>query len=51
MLAAERLGDSPRAREAYRYVATAWLRPDPELEPYAAQARTGLARLTAKSRQ
>jgi tetratricopeptide (TPR) repeat protein len=48
---AERLGDSPRAREAYRYVATAWLRPDPELEPYAAQARAGLARLTAKSRQ
>ncbi len=48
---AERLGDSTRAREAYRYVAAAWQHPDPELGPYPAEARAGLARLTAKSRQ
>jgi tetratricopeptide (TPR) repeat protein/tRNA A-37 threonylcarbamoyl transferase component Bud32 len=48
---AERLGDSARAREAYRFVAAAWQHPDPELEPYAAEGRAGLARLTAKSKQ
>ena len=45
---AERLGDRDRALEAYRFVAAAWRRPDPELEPYAAEARAGLARLTAE---
>ncbi len=45
---AEQLGDRPRALEAYRYVAAAWRRPDPELEPYAAEARTALARLSAE---
>jgi eukaryotic-like serine/threonine-protein kinase len=49
--AAERLGDRSRATEAYRYVTEAWQHPDPELEPYAAEGRAGLARLTAKSRQ
>jgi serine/threonine-protein kinase len=48
---AERLGDRGRALEAYRFVAGAWRHPDPELEPYAADARAGLARLTAESRQ
>jgi serine/threonine-protein kinase len=45
---AERLGDRARALEAYRFVADAWRHPDPELEPYAADARSGLARLTAE---
>jgi serine/threonine-protein kinase len=45
---AERLGDKPRAIEAYRYVTEAWRRPDLELERYTAEARAGLARLTAK---
>jgi hypothetical protein len=45
---AERLGDRARALEAYRFVADAWRHPDPELEPYAAEARAGLARLTAE---
>jgi len=48
---AERLGDRTRALEAYRFVAAAWRRPDPELQPYAAEARAGLARLTAESGQ
>ncbi len=47
---AERLGHRERAIDAYRYVAAAWRRPDPELEPYAAEARGGLARLTAEPR-
>jgi serine/threonine-protein kinase len=45
---AERLGDRTRALEAYRFVADAWRQPDPELEPFAADARAGLARLTAE---
>jgi serine/threonine-protein kinase len=45
---AERLDDRARALEAYGYVAAAWRRPDPELEPYAAEARAGLARLSAE---
>ena len=48
---AERLGDRTRALKAYRFVADAWRHPDPELEPYAAQARAGLARLTAEPAQ
>ncbi len=48
---AERLGDSTRAREAYRYVTEAWRRPDPELERYASEARTGLQRLTVQTKQ
>ena len=44
----ERLGDRARALEAYRFVADAWHHPDPELEFYAADARAGLARLTAE---
>jgi serine/threonine-protein kinase len=45
---AERLDDRARALEAYGYVAAAWRRPDPELEPYAAEARAGLTRLSAE---
>ena len=46
---AERLGDRGRALEAYRFVTAAWRRPDPELEPFAAEARAALARLTSES--
>jgi serine/threonine-protein kinase len=42
---AERLGDRRKAAEHYRFVVAAWRRPDPELLPYVAEAREGLARL------
>jgi hypothetical protein len=48
---AERFGDRFRAREAYHFVAAAWRHPDPELEPYGAEAREGLKRLSAELRQ
>jgi hypothetical protein len=48
---AERLGDRDRAPEAYRFVAAAWRHADPELQPYVAEARAGLGRLTAESRE
>jgi tetratricopeptide (TPR) repeat protein len=48
---AERLGDRDRALEAYRFVVAAWRRPDAELEPYTAEARAGLARLTAEPKR
>ena len=45
---AERLGEREKAVENYRYVADAWRRADPELQPYAAEAREGLARLARR---
>ncbi|HEX5575467.1 MAG TPA: protein kinase [Gemmatimonadales bacterium] len=42
----ERLGERQKAVESYRYVADAWRRADPELQPYATEAREALARLT-----
>ena len=42
---AERLGDTRKAAECYRFVVATWRRPDPELLPYVAEAREGLARL------
>ncbi|MEO7476134.1 MAG: hypothetical protein ABIY46_12450, partial [Gemmatimonadales bacterium] len=42
---AERLGDTRKAAECYGFVMAAWRRPDPELLPYVAEARDGLARL------
>jgi serine/threonine-protein kinase len=42
---AERLGDTRKAAECYGFVVAAWRRPDPELLPYVAEARDGLARL------
>jgi hypothetical protein len=47
---AERLEDRPRALEAYRHVTEAWRHADAELQPYVAEARAGLARLTAERR-
>ena len=45
---AERLGDRTTAAEAYRWVAGIWRHADPELQPYVAQARAGLARLSGE---
>jgi tetratricopeptide (TPR) repeat protein len=41
---AERLGDRATAVEKYQFVIDAWRRADPELQPFVAQARAGLAR-------
>jgi eukaryotic-like serine/threonine-protein kinase len=46
---AERLGDRTRAIESYRYVAAIWRNSDPELQPFVAEARAGLERLTAEA--
>jgi hypothetical protein len=42
---AERLEDRRKAAECYGFVMATWRRPDPELLPYVAEAREGLARL------
>jgi serine/threonine-protein kinase len=42
---AERLGDTRKAAECYSFVTAVWRRADPELLPYVAEAREGLARL------
>jgi serine/threonine-protein kinase len=47
---AERLGERGKAVEGYQYVADAWRRADPELEPYVREAKVGLQRLTAEAR-
>jgi serine/threonine-protein kinase len=41
----EHLGERETAIRAYHYVTEAWRRPDPELQPYANEAREGLRRL------
>jgi hypothetical protein len=47
---AERIGEREQAIQSYSWVVGMWRRPDPELEPYVAEARDGLARLTAEKR-
>jgi hypothetical protein len=47
---AERLGDTAKAGESYGFVRAMWRRPDPELAPYVAEARDGLARLRVSER-
>ncbi len=42
---AERLGDTRKAAECYGFVSAIWRRADPELLPFVAEAREGLARL------
>jgi serine/threonine-protein kinase len=44
----ERLGERQKAVASYRYVADAWRRADPELQPYATEARDALARLARR---
>ena len=48
---AERLGDREKAIESYRFVTEAWRRPDPELQPFVAEARQALGRLKAEPRR
>ena len=47
---AERLGDRETALRSYGWVAGMWRRPDATLQPYAAEAREGLARLSGEPR-
>jgi hypothetical protein len=47
--AAERLGERERAARGYQFVADAWRRADPELQPYVAEAQAGLERLSGES--
>jgi serine/threonine-protein kinase len=47
---AERLGDRETAARDYQYVADVWRRADPQLQPYVAEAREGLARVTGEPR-
>ena len=44
----ERLGQRDSAIEAYTYVTAVWARADSVLQPYVAEARAGLARLSAE---
>jgi serine/threonine-protein kinase len=46
----ERLGEREKAVHDYQYVADVWRHADPELQPYVAEARDGLARLTSEPR-
>jgi serine/threonine-protein kinase len=47
---AERIGEREHAIQSYEWVVGMWRQPDPELEPYVAEAREGLARITAEKR-
>jgi tetratricopeptide (TPR) repeat protein len=47
---AERRGDREKAIRSYQYVADVWRRADPELQPYVAEAKEGLSRLTSEPR-
>ena len=48
---AERMGEREKAIQSYHYVADVWQHADPELQPYATEAREGLRRLTSESRR
>jgi eukaryotic-like serine/threonine-protein kinase len=45
---ADRLGQREAARGLYRFVAELWKKADPELQPYVAEARDRLGRLSAE---
>jgi TolB-like protein len=47
----ERMGDQPKAREAYALVAFAWKDADPELQPRVRAARAAVQRLTRSGRE
>jgi serine/threonine-protein kinase len=47
---AERLGDHETALRSYGWVAGMWRHPDASLQPYAGEAREGLARLSGEPR-
>ena len=46
---AEKLGDKPRARDAYAFVADMWQHGDPAFQDYVREARAGLKRLSGES--
>jgi eukaryotic-like serine/threonine-protein kinase len=47
---AERMGDREKAMQSYQFVANVWRHADPELQPYVAEAREGLGRMTGEPR-
>jgi hypothetical protein len=47
---AERMGDREKAARSYQFVVNVWRHADPELQPYVAEAREGLARMTSEPR-
>ena len=47
----ERLGDRDPAAQAYAFVADVWRHADPELQPYVAEAKAALQRLSAEPRR
>ncbi len=46
--AADRLGDRERAIREYQFVADAWRHADAELQPYVAEAKRALERLSVE---
>jgi hypothetical protein len=46
---AERLGHRDEALRSYQFVVDMWRRADPELQPYVAEARAALARLSGEN--
>jgi serine/threonine-protein kinase len=46
---AEKMDETAMAKHWYGYVAALWRRADPELEPFVAEARVALGRLTSES--
>ena len=48
---AERLGERDKAIKSYSYVVAAWRNADSVLQPYVAEARAGLQRLTTEPRR
>jgi hypothetical protein len=46
----ERLGNRDTARTAYAFVTAVWARADSTLQPYVAEARAGLSRLSGESK-
>jgi hypothetical protein len=47
---AERLNDREQALRSFHTVADVWLHADPELQPYVAEARAAVQRLSGEGR-
>ena len=47
---AERLGEREMAARDYQYVMGVWRHADPQLQPYVAEAREGLMRVSGEPR-
>jgi hypothetical protein len=45
----EQLGNRDTARAGYAFVTAAWARADSALQPYVAEARAGLSRLSGEA--